>query len=121
MEAHVGGLSQPLCRDLIQVLQGSEGPAIEQILRNIGKRALDLTFGLRPPRAASPGLKAIVGGEGQKAGVVNRLVAVISGHYDFHVVVVLWRAALCGGDRRDRCRSGWMVQIVEHNPHSESS
>jgi len=36
-------------------------------------------------------------------------------------IVVLWRAALCGGDRRDRCRSGWMVQIVEHNPHSESS
>ena len=35
----------------------------------------------------SPGLKAVVRGEGQKAGVINRLVAVISGHHDFHVVV----------------------------------
>jgi len=87
MEAHVGGLGQPLHSDLIQVLQRSERPAVEQVLRNIRKRPFNLTFGLRPVRAASPGLKAIVGSEGQKTGVVNRLVAIIAGHYDFHVVV----------------------------------
>ena len=37
--------------------------------------------------AACPGLKAVVRGEGQKAGVVNRLVAVITSHHYFHVVV----------------------------------
>jgi len=31
MDVHVGDLRQPPGRGLIQVLQGSEGPAIEQI------------------------------------------------------------------------------------------
>ena len=31
VEAHIGGLGQPLRRDLVQVLQRSEGPAVEQV------------------------------------------------------------------------------------------
>jgi hypothetical protein len=38
-------------------------------------------------RPAGPGLKSVVGGEGQKAGVIDGLVTVITGHYDLHVVV----------------------------------
>src|SRR5215467_16081921 len=87
MEANIGGLNQPLRCDLIQVLERSEGPTVEQVLGNIRKWPFNFTLRLGPMRAASPGLKAVVSGKGQKAGVVNGLVAIISGHHNFHVVV----------------------------------
>ncbi|MBI4874214.1 MAG: transposase [Acidobacteria bacterium] len=36
-------------------------------------------------------------------------------------IQLLWRAALCGGSRRERCRSGREAWMTEHNPYSESS
>src|SRR6185295_14120930 len=74
-------------RDFVQVLQRSEGSSIEQILFDIRKRSLDLSLRLRPMRTASPWLKAIMRGEGEKASVVDRLIAIIAGDHDFHVVV----------------------------------
>ena len=44
MEANIGGLSQPLGRDLIQVLERSEGPTVEQVLGNIRKRPFNFAF-----------------------------------------------------------------------------
>src|SRR5256885_16049790 len=38
-------------------------------------------------RPAGPGLKTVMSGEREKARVVDGLVTVVAGHYDFHVVV----------------------------------
>ena len=38
-------------------------------------------------RTAGPWLKAVMRGESKKASVIDRLVAVITGNYHFHVVV----------------------------------
>ena len=38
-------------------------------------------------RPASPWLKPVVCGEGQKAGVIDGLVTVVTGYHDLHVVV----------------------------------
>src|SRR5215831_17771414 len=45
MEADIGGLSQPLHRDLIQVLERSEGPTVKQVLGNIRKRPFNFALG----------------------------------------------------------------------------
>ena len=42
---------------------------------------------LRPPAPARPYLVAVVRGERQEAGVVDRLVALVAGHHDLHIVV----------------------------------
>src|SRR2546426_7354057 len=86
-DASGGGVGQPVCRGLVQVLQRSKGTAVEQVLFQIGKRPLHLPFRFRTMRAASPWLKAIVRGERQKASVVDRLGSVITGHLKFHGVV----------------------------------
>ena len=87
VNAHIGGLGEPLCCDLVQVLQRSERAAVEQVLFEICKWSLHLAFGLRPMWPACPWLKPVVRGEGQKSGVVDRLVAIVARHHDFHVVV----------------------------------
>ena len=73
--------------DLVEVLQRSEGAAIEQVGFDILKRSFHFTFRLGTMRPAGPGLKAVMRGEGQKARVVDRLIPVITGHHDLHVVV----------------------------------
>jgi hypothetical protein len=45
VEANIGGLSQPLGRDLIQVLERSKGPTVEQVLGNIRKRPFNFALG----------------------------------------------------------------------------
>ena len=69
------------------MLQRREGPAIQQVGFHILKWSFDLAFGLRTMRPAGPGLETVMRGEGQKAGVIDGLVAVVTGHYHLHVVV----------------------------------
>jgi hypothetical protein len=40
VEAHISGLGQPLCRNLIQVLQRSEGAAVEQVFEKYTRKAV---------------------------------------------------------------------------------
>src|SRR5580700_10997566 len=87
MDAHIGGFGEPAHRHLVQVLQRGEGAAIQQVGFHILKRSLDLALGLRTMRAAGPWLEAVMSGESKKAGVIDGLVAVVTGDYYFHVVV----------------------------------
>ena len=61
--------------------------AVQQVSLNILKRPLHFAFRLGTVRPAGPWLKTVVWGEGQKARVVDRLVTVVTGHHDLHVVV----------------------------------
>jgi hypothetical protein len=38
-------------------------------------------------RPAGPWLEAVMSGEGEEAGIIDRLVAVVTGDYHFHVVI----------------------------------
>jgi hypothetical protein len=64
VHVHVGGVGKPECCRFVQVLQGSERAAVEQVRFHIGKRPLDLPFRFRAMGAAGPGLIAVVRGEG---------------------------------------------------------
>src|SRR5215471_18351833 len=48
---------------------------------------LDFAFRFRAARPASPWWEAIVRRKGQKRGVIDGLIAVVTGHHYFHVVV----------------------------------
>src|ERR1044071_9590963 len=121
MDAHIGVLREPARCGLIEMVERREGPAIQQVCFEVGKWPLNLALRLRPSRPASPRLKAVMGSERQKARVVDGLVTIVIGDHDFHVVVLLWRTALCGGSGREPRRSGRQAWIMEHNPYSESS
>src|ERR1041385_4745178 len=69
------------------MFQRGECPAIQEVAFHILKWLFDLAFGLRTMRSTSPGLETIMGRECQKAGVINGLVAVVTGDHNFHVVV----------------------------------
>jgi hypothetical protein len=45
VDAQVRGVGQPVGCDLVQMLERSERPAIEQVLLGVPKWPLDLTFG----------------------------------------------------------------------------
>jgi hypothetical protein len=49
VDAHVGGRGQPVGRDLVQVIEGAEGAAIEQIFSTYpkGRSTLPLVCGCR--------------------------------------------------------------------------
>jgi len=87
VDADIGDLSEPAHGHFVQMIQRSEGAPIQQVSGDILKRFLDLAFRLGAMRPAGPWLKSIMCGEGQKAGVIDGLVTVITGHYDLHVVV----------------------------------
>ena len=69
------------------MLQRSEGPAIQQVGFYMLKWSLYLALGLRTMRPAGPWLEAVMSGESEKAGVIDGLVAVVTGYYHLHVVV----------------------------------
>jgi len=71
----------------VELLEGEEASAVEQVGGDVVKRFLDLTLGLRASSSAGPGSKAVVGGERQKARVVNGLLPIPALHHHFHVVV----------------------------------
>ena len=87
VHVQVGDFRKPECRGLVEVLQRSEGAAVEQVGFDVGKGPLHFTFRLWAMGAACPGLIPVVRGKRQESGVVNRLVAVIASHHHFHVVV----------------------------------
>jgi hypothetical protein len=102
VDAHVGHLPQPPGSHLVEVIQATELPAAQQILLDEQKWPLHLALRLWPPWAARHRPEAIVRGEGQEAGIVDRLAVLIAGHDDLHVVV-----------QAGRCRT---VQVLE-GPH----
>src|SRR6266478_6117648 len=69
------------------MFQRSERPSIQQVCFHIPKWSFDLAFRFRTPRPAGPGLKTVMRREGEKAGVVDGLVAVVAGDDHLHVVV----------------------------------
>ena len=87
MDSHVSGLGQPAHGCLVQLLERSEGAAIQQVGFQVIKRSLDFAFRFRTARPAGPWLKTVMRGEGKKASIINRLITVIIRHDHFHVVV----------------------------------
>ena len=84
---HVSDLGQPPLRHLVQVCQRSKGTTIQEARFHIMKGPFHFTFRLGPPRAAGPGSVAIVGGEREESGVVDRLVTFPASDDHLHVVV----------------------------------
>ena len=84
---HVGRFRQPLGQALVEMLEAAEAAAVEEVLFDVAEGAFALAFRLRPPPPAGPYPVAVVRGEGQEAGVVDRLVALVTGHHDLHIVV----------------------------------
>src|SRR6058998_642530 len=83
----VRDVSHPPVGDLVEMIERSEGPCIKQVGFHEKKWPLNFPLCLRPAASTSPGPKAVVGGKGQKASVVNRLLAIPGLHHNFHVVI----------------------------------
>ena len=85
--ADVGNVVQPPRRHFVEMFQGIKGAAVEQIGFDVVELALDLPLGLRPAHAAGLRFEAVVRGEGQELGVVQRAVGVVPEHHGLEVVV----------------------------------
>ena len=91
MHSHVGRFRQPAGRDFIQMLQRVEGASVEQIRFHIVKRPFHLPFCFGTPGSAGDRPEAVVRGERQEAGVVDRQVRLPARHHHLHVVVEAFR------------------------------
>ena len=87
MDPYVGDVGQPAAGDFIQMLQGAERTAVEQVCFYIVKGPLYFAFRFRPPGPAGRRPEAVMGSERQEAGIVDRLAMLIAGDDDLHVVV----------------------------------
>ncbi len=87
MHSHVGHVLQPPGRDLVEVFQRTEFAAVQQALLDVIELPFDFAFRLRAPHAAGPGSESVVGGEGQKPRVVNRLAVLDPHDHRLHIVV----------------------------------
>ena len=87
VNTHVGHFRQPPGGHLVEMLQGAELAAAQEVRFHEVKRPFHFAFRLRPPGTAGHRPEAVMRGEGQKAGVVDRLVAVVTRHDDLHVIV----------------------------------
>src|SRR5579884_579606 len=87
MHAYIGCFGQPAQGHLVQMLQGGEGPPVQQVGFDIPEWPLDLPLRFGPARATGPWPKGIMRGEGKEAGVVDRLIAIVSSDDHLHVVV----------------------------------
>jgi hypothetical protein len=87
VDPHIGSLGEPTLRHFVQMLQRRECPAVQQVGFQILKWPFDLAFSLRTVRPAGPGLETIMRRECQEAGVIDGLIAVVTGYHHFHVVV----------------------------------
>src|SRR5262249_4234917 len=81
-------LRQPCLGDKgVQVGERREGARVEQVCDDVEEGFFDLALRLWPPRPAGPWTITIVEGKGEKARVVDRLLAVPPLDDDLHVVV----------------------------------
>src|SRR6516165_9996454 len=64
-----------------------ESAAVEEVLYQVPEGTFDFALRLRVARAAGDRPEPIIGGESQKAGVVNRLHTVMGTDHDLEVVV----------------------------------
>ena len=87
MNAHVGRVGQPYLCGLVEVVQAGESSAIEQVHFHIREWPFHLPFRLGPPRPASARPESVMGGEGQKPRVVERLPSFPAVDHGLHVVV----------------------------------
>ncbi len=87
MNAHVGDIGQPPGGDLVEMFQRAKRPAIQQALFRIIKRPFHLPFRLAAAHAASVRGEAIVRGEGEELGIVERPFIAVPQHHNLHVVV----------------------------------
>ena len=69
------------------MLQRVEGAAVEQAGFDVVELPFDFALGLRPANAAGLRPEAVVRGEGEELGVVERAVGVMPQHHRFEVVV----------------------------------
>src|SRR5208283_670619 len=84
---YVGRFRQPLGQALVEVLEAAEAAAIEEVSFDVAEGAFALALRLRTSASARPYLVTVVRGERQETGVVDRLVALVTGYHDLHVVV----------------------------------
>src|SRR5208282_3045031 len=87
VQPHIGHFRQPFGRHFVEVLQGTELTPIEQAGFYEVEWPLHFTFRLWPPAPTGPDFVAVVCGEGEEAGVVDWLLALIAVHHDLHVIV----------------------------------
>src|SRR6266702_6511559 len=85
--ADIGDVGQPPGCRFVEMVEGGEGTAIEEVGLDIPKRAFYFTLRLRPPRSAGDGPEAVVGGKSQEARVVDRLFSIVAADDDLHIVV----------------------------------
>ena len=86
-DTDIGDLGQPPRGHLVEMLQRVEGAAVEQAGFDVEELAFDFALGLRPANAARLRAEAVVRGEGEELGVVQRAVGVVPEHHRFEVVV----------------------------------
>jgi len=87
MDSHVGDVAQPPGGHLVEMPQGAEGPAVEKVGLGIPEGPLHLALGLTAPHPAGLRREAVVRGEGQELGVVQRPLVAVTQHHHLHVVV----------------------------------
>src|SRR6266498_1365655 len=87
MLADIGDMGQPPGGRFVEMVEGGECTAVQQVGLDIPKWAFYFTLRLRPSGPAGDGPEAVVSGKGQQARVVDRLFSIIAGDDDLHIVV----------------------------------
>src|SRR3972149_5126490 len=83
----IGDVGQPPCSHFIEMIDRSECARIQQVCFHEPKGPLNFAFCLGPATSTSPWLKAIMSGESEELGVVDRLLSIPGCHHNFHAVV----------------------------------
>ena len=78
VNTHVSHFRQPPGGHLVEMLQGAELAAAQEVRFDEVERPLHLAFRLGPPGPTGHRPEAVMRGEGQEAGVVDRLVAFVT-------------------------------------------
>ena len=87
MDVYIGDFGQPPYLRFIQVLQGPESPTAQEARFNIAERPLHFSLGLRPAGTASYRSKAVMSRKSQEPGIVDRLVVIVTGYHNLHIVI----------------------------------
>src|SRR5215471_14873741 len=87
VHADIGDVGQPPGRGFVEMFERRESAAVEEVLFQVPEGTFDFSLRLPVARSAGDRPEPIIGGESQKAGVVNRLLTVMATDHDFHVVV----------------------------------
>ena len=86
-DAYIGHTLKPPRGHLVEMLQGVKGAAVEQADFGEVELTLDFSLRLRPPNATRLGPETVVRGQGEKLGIVENALGVVTQHDRLEVVV----------------------------------